>query len=194
MHGGDRSALDPGSPLTYSPQLAMMAPAEEANGLPLNGGHCSSVAGWPAQPKLLPTVIICEFPPSDPLRAVVGSLPECCSRLLLPSSFLASFPVPPPPRHSFSAAKPLRTAWQSGQRPAMLQGEEDGLAAPATAATNLRRRRLQGRQQSGAATIAALFSIAASAWRADPQILWSTLAPQFAKAFGSISVCASLPC
>ncbi len=99
MHGGDRSALDPGSPLTYSPQLAMMAPAEEANGLPLNGGHCSSVAGWPAQPKLLPTVIICESPPSDPLRAVVGSLPECCSRLLLPSSFLASFPVPPPPRH-----------------------------------------------------------------------------------------------
>ena len=85
MHGGDRLAQDPGSPLTYSPQLAMMAPAEDANGLPLNGGHCGSVAGWPAQPKLLPTVIICEPPAPDPLGAVAVS--RSAAPILLPSCF-----------------------------------------------------------------------------------------------------------
>ncbi len=52
----------PGSPLTYSPSVAMepigkvqedmvRAQATEFHGL----------AGWPAQPKLVPTVIVCEY-------------------------------------------------------------------------------------------------------------------------------------
>lgn len=66
MHSGDRSMHDPGSPLTYSPQLSMMTPAADANGMPLGsgGGDYNAVAGWPAQPKLLPTVIICASPDS----------------------------------------------------------------------------------------------------------------------------------
>jgi 5'-AMP-activated protein kinase, regulatory beta subunit len=47
----------PGSPLTYSPQLPMTPQDTAASG---GNTEYSGVAGWPAQPKLLPTVIICE--------------------------------------------------------------------------------------------------------------------------------------
>ncbi len=56
----------PGSPLTYSPQLPM-TPQQSAAGVGPHNGEYSGVAGWPAQPKLLPTVIICESFPSCPL-------------------------------------------------------------------------------------------------------------------------------
>ena len=55
----------PGSPLTYSPQLLMQQPHDVA-GSPYGSrgtgaavSDCHAVAGWPAQPKLVPTVIVC---------------------------------------------------------------------------------------------------------------------------------------
>lgn len=62
----------PGSPLTYSPQVAM-EPIPQQGG-PLGRDHAAEfhgVSGWPAQPKLVPTVIVCECPlicadPADP--------------------------------------------------------------------------------------------------------------------------------
>lgn len=51
--------FSPGSPLTYSPQVAM-----EPLSKPEEGAHRSAefhgVAGWPAQPKLVPVVIVCK--------------------------------------------------------------------------------------------------------------------------------------
>jgi 5'-AMP-activated protein kinase regulatory beta subunit len=57
----------PGSPLTYSPQLLMQP--HSAGGSPYGSrgsgaaaSDCHAVAGWPAQPKLVPTVIVCKSP------------------------------------------------------------------------------------------------------------------------------------
>ena len=50
----------PGSPLTYSPQVPM-EPIPQSGG-PLGRDQAAEfhgVSGWPAQPKLVPTVIIC---------------------------------------------------------------------------------------------------------------------------------------
>jgi 5'-AMP-activated protein kinase regulatory beta subunit len=46
----------PGSPLTYSPQLPMTPQQEPV--AQASSSEYSGVAGWPAQPKLLPTVIV----------------------------------------------------------------------------------------------------------------------------------------
>ncbi len=57
--------LSPGSPLTYSPQMPMepLARAEEAAGR--QGPEFHGLAGWPAQPKLMPVVIVCEWQPGQ---------------------------------------------------------------------------------------------------------------------------------
>ncbi|BDA44545.1 5'-AMP-activated protein kinase subunit beta-2 [Coccomyxa sp. Obi] len=50
----------PGSPLTYSPQMAM-DPMPMADNAPLVRDHAAEfhgLAAWPAQPKLVPTVIV----------------------------------------------------------------------------------------------------------------------------------------
>ena len=52
----------PGSPLTYSPQVAMEPIPQQ--GATLGRDHAAEfhgVSGWPAQPKLVPTVIVCEY-------------------------------------------------------------------------------------------------------------------------------------
>ncbi len=53
--------MSPGSPLTYSPQVAMepLAKPEEVLGRPAT--EFVGAAGWPAQPKLVPVVIVCEL-------------------------------------------------------------------------------------------------------------------------------------
>jgi hypothetical protein len=51
----------PGSPLTYSPQIPM-EPIPKVDQAPLGRDHAAEfhgLAGWPAQPKLVPTVIVC---------------------------------------------------------------------------------------------------------------------------------------
>ena len=72
------SPLTPGSPLTYSPQIAME---------PLKGDEYqragsvygqTEFAGWAAQPKLVPTVLVCESRAArrssgGPGRAAVGT-------------------------------------------------------------------------------------------------------------------------
>lgn len=52
----------PGSPLTYSPQIPM-EPIPKVDQAPLGRDHAAEfhgLAGWPAQPKLVPTVIVCK--------------------------------------------------------------------------------------------------------------------------------------
>lgn len=54
--------MSPGSPLTYSLQVAMepLAKADDlAGGRPAT--EFVGAAGWPAQPKLVPVVIVCEY-------------------------------------------------------------------------------------------------------------------------------------
>ena len=53
--------LSPGSPLTYLPQVQMepMSRAAEASATTAPQ-EFHGVAGWPAQPKLVPVVIVCE--------------------------------------------------------------------------------------------------------------------------------------
>jgi 5'-AMP-activated protein kinase, regulatory beta subunit len=62
--------LSPGSPLTYSPQVAMEPiPKHGADDGSVGAGRTATefvgAAGWPAQPKLVPVVIACEaiWPP-----------------------------------------------------------------------------------------------------------------------------------
>jgi hypothetical protein len=50
--------MSPGSPLTYSPQVAMEPLARDDGGP--RGPDFVGAAGWPAQPKLVPVVIVCE--------------------------------------------------------------------------------------------------------------------------------------
>lgn len=54
--------LSPGSPLTYSPQIPMepIARADELTAANRNAPEFHGVAGWPAQPKLMPVVIVCK--------------------------------------------------------------------------------------------------------------------------------------
>ena len=68
FQNSESPADPPGSPLTYSPQL-LMQPHDAAGGSPYGSrgagsavSDCHAVAGWPAQPKLVPTVIVCESP------------------------------------------------------------------------------------------------------------------------------------
>lgn len=55
------SPLTPGSPLTYSPQIAMepLSKGDEYQRAGSVYGQ-SEFAGWAAQPKLVPTVLVCE--------------------------------------------------------------------------------------------------------------------------------------
>lgn len=53
--------MSPGSPLTYSPQVAM-EPLSRDDGAGPRGPDFVGAAGWPAQPKLVPVVIVCERP------------------------------------------------------------------------------------------------------------------------------------
>lgn len=64
----------PGSPLTYSPQLPMTP--QDAAPSAVNTEY-SGVAGWPAQPKLLPTVIICEFEVARLFQLSLDAMPAC---------------------------------------------------------------------------------------------------------------------
>ena len=64
FQNSESPADPPGSPLTYSPQLLMQP--HDAPGSPYGSrgagaaiSDCHAVAGWPAQPKLVPTVIVC---------------------------------------------------------------------------------------------------------------------------------------
>lgn len=76
----------PGSPLTYSPQIPM-EPMPKVDQAPLGRDHAAEfhgLAGWPAQPKLVPTVIVCApwlssaiLPASSGIRA-----PGACALLL----------------------------------------------------------------------------------------------------------------
>jgi len=52
--------MSPGSPLTYSPQVAM-EPLSRDDGAGPRGPDFVGAAGWPAQPKLVPVVIVCEL-------------------------------------------------------------------------------------------------------------------------------------
>ncbi len=56
------SPLSPGSPLTYSPQIAM-EPLSKGDEFQRGGSVYgqSEFAGWAAQPKLVPTVLVCKF-------------------------------------------------------------------------------------------------------------------------------------
>ena len=60
------SPNSPGSPLTYVPQTQMEPPLRPStpDHFALSGrqqgADFHALAGWPAQPKLVPTVIICE--------------------------------------------------------------------------------------------------------------------------------------
>jgi 5'-AMP-activated protein kinase regulatory beta subunit len=53
----------PGSPLTYSPQVAMepLTRQEDVMGQ-RHATEFVGAAGWPAQPKLVPVVITCKAP------------------------------------------------------------------------------------------------------------------------------------
>jgi hypothetical protein len=51
--------VSPGSPLTYTPQVAMEPLAHESSAARL-GTEFVGAAGWPAQPKLVPVEITCE--------------------------------------------------------------------------------------------------------------------------------------
>ena len=68
------SPASPGSPLTYVPQPQMepLMQTSLADTYALSGrrhsGHDHSLAGWPAQPKLVPTVITCKSPSSEDIR------------------------------------------------------------------------------------------------------------------------------
>jgi hypothetical protein len=68
------SPLAPGSPLTYSPQIAM-EPLSKNDEFQRGGSVYgqSEFAGWAAQPKLVPTVLVCEWS-SRRLP------PSCCRR------------------------------------------------------------------------------------------------------------------
>ncbi len=64
FHSSESPVEPPGSPLTYSPQLLMQQPHDPGSpygsrGLGAAVSDCHAVAGWPAQPKLVPTVIVC---------------------------------------------------------------------------------------------------------------------------------------
>lgn len=68
-YGRSSPPMSPGSPLTYSPQIPMEPiPKHDEVG---RGGPYSHTefAGWAAQPKLVPTVIVCES------RCCVGAWP-----------------------------------------------------------------------------------------------------------------------
>ena len=78
----DSGSLEPGSPLTYTPQLSMTPQDTAAS----NNSEYSGVAGWPAQPKLLPTVITCKpmarFTPAVSLQHCLEhtlSKPDVCN-------------------------------------------------------------------------------------------------------------------
>ena len=54
---------NPGSPLTYSEQLPTKSHDGSGSGRGAGGASGSEyhgIAGYPAQPKLVPTVIVCE--------------------------------------------------------------------------------------------------------------------------------------
>lgn len=66
--------VSPGSPLTYSPQVAMeplQKPDESSGQRPAT--EFVGAAGWPAQPKLVPVVIACEC--GDTQRQSLSYLP-----------------------------------------------------------------------------------------------------------------------
>jgi len=53
--------MSPSSPLTYSPQVAMEPLAKADDVLGRAATEFVGAAGWPAQPKLVPVVIVCEY-------------------------------------------------------------------------------------------------------------------------------------
>lgn len=53
--------VSPGSPLTYSPQVAMEPIARHDSSAQRLGTEFVGAAGWPAQPKLVPVEITCEW-------------------------------------------------------------------------------------------------------------------------------------
>lgn len=56
--------MSPGSPLTYSPQVAMEPIPKQDDSLGQRPAtEFVGAAGWPAQPKLVPVVIACELHP-----------------------------------------------------------------------------------------------------------------------------------
>ena len=78
---GMGSPASPGSPLTYHPQMQMepLMPPSLSDTFALSGRqtpHEFHLAGWPAQPKLVPTVITCR------LLALPQSSPSLCPSLL----------------------------------------------------------------------------------------------------------------
>lgn len=52
------SPMTPGSPLTYSPQVAMEPIPKADEAAARSAAEFHGLAGWPAQPKLLPVVIV----------------------------------------------------------------------------------------------------------------------------------------
>lgn len=54
--------MSPGSPLTYSPQVAMEPIQKQDDSMGQRPAtEFVGAAGWPAQPKLVPVVIACEY-------------------------------------------------------------------------------------------------------------------------------------
>lgn len=72
--GGHSPPPSPGSPLVYSPQVAMEPILPQGGRGQESDMH--GISGWPAQPKLVPTVIVC----TSPLSHIARPCTLTCSR------------------------------------------------------------------------------------------------------------------